>query len=120
VLRCYADADMFALFCRIAADGDRDGLPNVLMEAQSQGLACAATRVSAIPELLEDNVNALLADVGDTRALADVLTRLIGDPGLRERLGSAGRLRVARDFRFDRGIDRLHGKLLHALGQARA
>jgi glycosyltransferase involved in cell wall biosynthesis len=48
------------LASRIAADGDRDGLPNVLMEAQSQGLACVATRVSAIPELIEEGVTGLL------------------------------------------------------------
>jgi len=118
VLGCYADADMFVLTSCIARDGDRDGLPNVLMEAQSQGLACVATRVSAIPELLEDGTNALLADAGDTQALAAAMTTLMSDPDLRERLGSAGRLRVAQEFRFDCGIDRLQGRLIEALGPA--
>ena len=54
VLALYRTADLFVLASRIARDGDRDGLPNVLMEAQSQGLACLSTRVSAIPELIED------------------------------------------------------------------
>ena len=49
----YRAADLFALASRVARDGDRDGLPNVLVEAQSQGLACVATRVSGIPELIE-------------------------------------------------------------------
>jgi glycosyltransferase involved in cell wall biosynthesis len=114
VLGCYAHADLFVLSSRIARDGDRDGLPNVLMEAQSQGLACVATRVSAIPELLEDCGNGLLADAGDVRALADAMARLIRDPGARRRLGEAGRERVRREFCFDDGIDRLQARLAGA------
>jgi glycosyltransferase involved in cell wall biosynthesis len=56
----YRNADVFALASRVARDGDRDGLPNVLMEAQSQGLACVATRVSAIPELVRDGETGVL------------------------------------------------------------
>ena len=115
---CYADADMFVLSCCIARDGDRDGLPNVLMEAQSQGLACVATRISAIPELVEDRGTGLLADAGDPRALADAMARLIRDPRLRERLGAAGCQRVAREFRFDEGIDRLQDRLNGLAGPA--
>ncbi len=118
VLRCYSQADMFALFSCIAKDGDRDGLPNVLMEAQSQSLACVATSVSAIPELLEDGCSGLLAEAGNARALADAMARLIRDPGLRRRLGSAGRLRVTTEFRFDRAIDRLQHRLAGTPGQA--
>jgi len=109
---------MFVLCCCIARDGDRDGLPNVLMEAQSQGLACVATRISAIPELVEDRGTGLLADAGDPRALADAMARLIRDPRLRERLGAAGRRRVAREFRFDDGIDRLQDRLNGLAGPA--
>lgn len=114
VLGCYAHADMFVLSSRIARDGDRDGLPNVLMEAQSQGLACVATRISAIPELLEDRVTGLLADSRDVRALADAMLRLIRDPAERHRLGAAGGERVRREFRFDTGIDRLQAQLAGA------
>src|SRR5690606_23746236 len=52
VLEACRLADLFCLAPRIAGDGDRDGLPNVLMEAQSQGLAVVATAVSAVPELI--------------------------------------------------------------------
>ncbi len=54
VLEALKTSDIFVLASRIAEDGDRDGLPNVLMEAQSQKLACVATEVSAIPELIEN------------------------------------------------------------------
>ena len=60
VLAAYREADLFVLASKIADDGDRDGLPNVLMEAQSQRLACISTDVSAIPELIEDGVTGLL------------------------------------------------------------
>ena len=62
VLDAYRAADIFALPCRVGADGDRDGLPNVLLEAQSQKLACVSTRVSGIPELIEDGVTGLLVE----------------------------------------------------------
>jgi glycosyltransferase involved in cell wall biosynthesis len=107
VLAAYRAADLFVLASRIAADGDRDGLPNVLLEAQSQGLACLATRVSAVPELIEDGVTGLLVEPGGVPALADTLARLIADTALRQRLGAAGAERVARDFAFDDGIARI-------------
>ena len=52
VIERYRAADLFVLACRIAADGDRDGLPNVLMEAQSQGLACLSSELPSIRALL--------------------------------------------------------------------
>ncbi len=107
VLARYRAADVFVLSSRVAGDGDRDGLPNVLMEAQSQGLPCVATDVSGIPELIEDGVTGLLVPPRDRDALAHALTRLVGDPGLRARLGAAGRERTLRDFALERGIDRL-------------
>ncbi len=107
VLSRYREADLFVLPCRVAADGDRDGLPNVLMEAQSQGLACLSTRVSAIPELIDDGETGLLVPPDDPAALAAALRRLIGDPPLRDRLGRAGQERTRSVFTMEAGIDRL-------------
>ena len=73
VLEHYRGADIFALACRIAADGDRDGLPNVLVEASSQGLACVSTDVSGVPELFIDGENGLLVPPEDPTALAQAL-----------------------------------------------
>ena len=105
VLDNYRAADLFVLASRVAEDGDRDGLPNVLMEAQSQGLACLATRVSAIPELIEDGVTGILTEPGDPAALAAALEALIGDPAARAALGAAGAARVRERFSMTRGID---------------
>ncbi|WP_119460570.1 glycosyltransferase [Rhodospirillaceae bacterium SYSU D60014] len=107
VLDHYQKADLFVLASRIAADGDRDGLPNVLMEAQSQRLTVVSTRVSAVPELVIDGVTGVLVAPGDTAALAVALAELIADPGRREALGNAGHDRVRRQFDMAGGIDEL-------------
>ena len=104
VLAAYREADLFALACKIVKDGDRDGLPNVLIEAQSQRLACIATTVSAIPELIEPGITGLLVPPGDPRALAEAITTLIRNPSKRVQLGAAGEHRVRRLFSMARGI----------------
>ena len=110
VLQAYRAADLFALPCRVSADGDRDGLPNVLLEAQSQKLACISTRVSGVPELIEDGVTGILVEPRDVAALAGALSRLIADPGLRQRLGDAGFERTTVAFSMQAGADRLAGR----------
>lgn len=107
VLDALAGADLFVLASKIAGDGDRDGLPNVLMEAQAAGLATVATRVSAIPELIEDGVTGALVPPQDPKALAAALAGLIGDPARRAALGAAGRDRVRTAFGHESGLDRL-------------
>lgn len=107
VLAALRRADLFVLACRIAADGDRDGLPNVLLEAQSQGVACVATSISAIPELIDDGRTGLLVPPGDPAALATAMALLIREPALRQRLGRAGLKRVHAAFAMEPGIDRL-------------
>lgn len=107
ILSAYRASDLFVLPCRIAPNGDRDGLPNVLVEAQSQGLACISTPISGITELLTDGVNGLLVPPGDAQALAAAMARAIRDPALRERLGSAGAERVHSEFDHQATIGRL-------------
>ena len=107
VRRAYGEADLFVLPSRVAGDGDRDGLPNVLLEAASQSLACLASRVSGVPELIEHDASGALVPPDDADALASEITRLIGEPLLRLRLGRTGAARVRTDFSFDRGIDLL-------------
>ena len=111
ILTQYRDSDLFVLASRIARDGDRDGLPNVLMEAQSQGLACLSTRVAAIPELIDDGATGALVPPEDAGALARTLARLIADPAERQRLGAAGQQRVLTDFDMNGGIDALARRL---------
>mgnify|MGYP002846067218 CR=1 FL=1 len=107
VLAAYRRADFFALMSREAADGGRDSLPNVLMETQSQGLAVLAAEISAIPELIAPHENGLLVTPGDVTGAAAALARLIGEPGLRARLGAQGQRTVNEKFALDGCIESL-------------
>lgn len=107
VLAQYRRADLFVLASRIGEDGDRDGLPNVLLEAQSQGVACISTAVSAIPELIEDGVTGLLVPQRDPQALADAIAGLARDPARRLAMAKAGMTRVRADFDLETCIQPL-------------
>lgn len=107
VLDHYRRADLFVLACRIAANGDRDGLPNVLVEASSQRLACLSTNISGVPELLTDDENGLVVPPEDPKALAAALERAIRDPALRHRLGDAAEQRVRAHFDYHSSIAQL-------------
>ncbi|ASJ75955.1 glycosyltransferase family 4 protein [Granulosicoccus antarcticus] len=109
VLANYQSADLFVLACRIADDGDRDGLPNVLVEAASQGLPCVSTRVSAIPELFTDEQNALLVEPDDAQALSAALARVFSAPDLRDRLGQAAQEKVRSTLDYHVSIRQLVG-----------
>jgi glycosyltransferase involved in cell wall biosynthesis len=113
-------ADLFVLASRTARDGDRDGLPNVLMEASSQGLALLATRAGAIEEMIADGETGLLVPPRDPAAMAAALARLARDPALRQRLGAASLARLRRDFDMGEGIDRLAQQFgLASMGECR-
>jgi glycosyltransferase involved in cell wall biosynthesis len=95
---------------------DRDGIPNVLVEAMAAGAPVVATPVSGIPELVEDGVNGLLVTPEDPEALADALMLLHSDHALGERLAAAGRDTVRE--RFDG--ERLAGRLAELFREAAA
>lgn len=113
VLTHYREGDLFTLACRITADGDRDGLPNVLVEAASQGMMAVTTTVSAICELFHDRDNALLVETDNADQLSAALALAISDPALRETLGRAAEARVRRDFDYHNSIHDLD-RLFHA------
>ena len=110
VLERYRAADLFVLPSQIAADGDRDGLPNVLLEAQSQGLACIASDVAAVPELIRHGESGWLVPPADAAALAQALAALIAAPAIRQRLGEVAERKVRHDFGCAKGLDRLAQK----------
>jgi len=97
----YRSASVFALACRVTGDGDRDGIPNVLVEAMAAGLPVVSTRVSGIPELIVDGENGLLVPPDRPHLLADALWRIGKDPALAGRLAAAGRATVAKRFDGD-------------------
>ncbi|MCA8907030.1 MAG: glycosyltransferase family 4 protein [Rhodospirillaceae bacterium] len=116
IIAALAAADLFVLTPIIAPDGDRDGIPNVLMEAMALGLACVTTRVSAIPELVMDGETGLLVAPDDAEAVAGALASLITHPDDRAEMGAAGAVRVREAFEFRVWLPRLLDLL--AAGQA--
>ena len=107
VLCAYRSADIFVLPSRVADDGDRDGLPNVLLEAQSQKVPCISTRISGIPELIEDGVTGILVEQQDPAALARAIELLLASSESRARLGQAGFDRVRARFSLLSGMEKL-------------
>ena len=110
VVEAMRNADVFILPSRIAADGDRDGLPNVLMEAASQKLPIIATSVSAIPEFLQNDVHALLS-IDTPEALASAIVQLAEDQPKRASMAEAAYQRLVDDFGMDAGIKVLDQRL---------
>ncbi|KNY22611.1 glycosyltransferase [Methylobacterium sp. ARG-1] len=98
VIAAMRAADLFVLPTKPAPGGDRDGLPNVLMEAASQALPILATAFAGTPEFITDGTHGILVAPGDPAALAAALARLAADPALRLRLGAAARVRLVADF----------------------
>ena len=100
VAGAYRDADAFVQCSVVLPDGDRDGVPNVVLEAMASGLAVVASDVAGIPEAVVDGVTGFLVPPSDPAAVADRIARLVENPALAHRLGAAGRSRVLE--RFDR------------------
>ena len=94
----YHRATVLALPCRVLANGDRDGIPNVLVEAMAMGLPVVSTAVSGIPELIDSGHNGLLVPEGDEAALASAIELLLQDGALRARLARQGRATVEQRF----------------------
>jgi glycosyltransferase involved in cell wall biosynthesis len=112
-------ADLFVIGCEVSDTGDRDGIPNVLVESMAMGLPVAATAVSAIPELIESGEHGLLAPPGDPEALAGAAHRLLTDLSLRGRVIAAARERVTAHF-DNRALVGDLARLFHAHLQAPA
>ncbi|WP_215905429.1 glycosyltransferase [Cypionkella psychrotolerans] len=107
VLSAYRSSDLFALACRITADGDRDGLPNVLVEAASQGLACLSTNISGIPELFRNAENGWLTPPDNPEALAAALQTAITRPDLRAQYGQAAAAQVRATLDYHHSVNQL-------------
>ncbi len=91
----------------MAEDGDRDGLPNVIMEAMSQELPVVATSVGAIGEVVVEGGTGHIVAPDDPAALAAALEQLIRAPAQRQAMGQAGRRRILERFAFETGIARI-------------
>ena len=109
----YLKATVFALPCVVAANGDRDILPNVLKEAMAVGVPVVTTRLEGIEELVMHEKTGLLSNPGDIEGLAQSLRRLLTDPELRHRLANQARRLIEERFNLQTNF----GKLRQLLGE---
>lgn len=99
-------ASVFALPCVIGSNGDRDGMPLVLIEAMARGVPVVSSDLIGLPELVRDGAG-FLASPGDSVALADALEKvLLLSPEEQEAMGRAGRA-IVKQFDATRGVDHL-------------
>ena len=113
----YQQTDLFVLPCLVTDDGDRDGIPNVLLEAMSMEIPVISTDISGISELVESNYNGVLVPEKDELSLAQALEALIRQPERRETLGKAGRLTVLDKFGLSQNVGAVKDWLLQAVKQ---
>ena len=107
VINEFQCSTIFVLPCITGSDGDRDGIPNAILEAMAMQLPVVSTQHSGIPEVVKDEVNGLLVPPADPQALADAIARLLDDPALRMKMGERGRQIVCEQFDARRNAGRL-------------
>jgi glycosyltransferase involved in cell wall biosynthesis len=115
VIAALREADLFVLPSKQAENGDRDGLPNVVMEAASQALPIVATDFAGIPEFVQHGREGLLLRPGDVTALAKALEGLSRDPQWRAKLGDAAFNRLRTEFSAQAGLERVYWALREAV-----
>jgi glycosyltransferase involved in cell wall biosynthesis len=98
VLEHYRSTDVFVLGCEVAPNGDRDGIPNVLLESMAVGVPVIATNISAIPELVVEGETGLLVPPAQPEKMARALIRLLTDIPLRKQVIESARKHVIQTF----------------------
>lgn len=120
VIKHYRRAHCFALASKVAPNGDRDGIPNVLVEAMATGVPVVATQVSAIPELVENGSTGVLVQPGDPFALAAAIRNILLHPEQYAGHIRRARAKVEADFDNRRCVMRLHSLFEGALELSRS
>lgn len=109
VLRHFKTSDLFVLGCEIAENGDRDGIPNVLVESLAMGVPALSTTVSAIPEILIDGKTGMTVPPSSPKQLEKAMLRILTDQRLRQQLIAGGQELVQNQFDNSRWIKELAG-----------
>lgn len=108
VIEKYSQASIFVLPAVTSLDGDRDGIPNVILEAQAMQIPVISTRHSGIPEAITDGETGQLVESMDAHSLAQAIGTLMKQPALRRQLGQNGRNAVIEKFDLSRNIGLLY------------
>ncbi len=98
VLDHFRRSDLFVLGCEVAKNGDRDGIPNVLVESLAMGVPAVSTNVSALPEILIDGTTGITVEPQNSTAFANAIHKLLTDGRLREQVSREGRIIVHDHF----------------------
>lgn len=98
VIELVRGSSVLAAPCIVGADGNRDGMPTVLLESMALGTPVVATPVTGIPELVRDEDTGLIVPEGDPEALADSIDRILGDRNLAIRLAKSARNLIEEQF----------------------
>ena len=107
VIQLLQGAALVAAPCVVGNDGNRDGLPTVLLEAMALGTPCVSTDVTGIPEVVRDGETGLTVPQHDPEALADAMKRLIEDSALRVELATRARRLIEKEFDIHRNAARI-------------
>ena len=118
VIERVQSAALLAAPCIVGSDGNRDGLPTVLLEAMALGTPCVATPVTGIPEAVIDERTGLIVPESDPQRLADAIERLVDDSQLRARLARAARAHVEANFDIHANTARMRRVCLAPEGAA--
>jgi glycosyltransferase involved in cell wall biosynthesis len=110
-----AKNEMLAAAAALVLPSYAEGLPMAVLEAMSWGTPVVASRVGAIPQVIEHDVSGLLLDPGDVASLTAALNRVIGDPALRDRLARNARATVESGYAADAMLARL-GRIYRRFG----
>jgi glycosyltransferase involved in cell wall biosynthesis len=118
VIKHYRQAHCFALASKVAPNGDRDGIPNVLIEAMATGVPVVATKVSAIPELVEHGSTGVLVQPDDPGGMAGAIQDILLHPEKYEGHIVRSRARAEKDFNNQHCVQRLHSLFKDALQES--
>jgi glycosyltransferase involved in cell wall biosynthesis len=101
------EADIFVLACKQDHNGDRDGIPVVLMEAMAVGIPVISTQISGIPELIEDGVSGFLAVPNDSQSLADKIMQCLSQSEQMPMITSQARAKIEASFNIEKTTEQL-------------
>jgi glycosyltransferase involved in cell wall biosynthesis len=107
VVARYRTAGVFVLPCVITEDGDRDGIPNVILEAMESHVPVVSTPVSGIPEVVRNRETGLAVPERDPAAIADAVDELLSDPAFADGVAARAQQLVRAEFDLERNVDRL-------------
>ena len=114
------DYSLFVHPSRVTASGDREGIPNSMLEAMAYGLPVVATGHSGIPEAISHGVEGLLVKQDDPAELALAISELLTDGSIYRGMSTAARARIEKEFSSRRAIAELHAAYQDAIALARA